>query len=54
MLDVPRAVKIASFSMWTPGLGGLSGFIKIPAEYPPACWRDESSSPQGEKKLLAK
>lgn len=29
MLDVPRAVKIASFSMWTPGLGGLSGFISL-------------------------
>jgi hypothetical protein len=29
-------------------------FIKIPAEYPPACWRDESSSLYSENKLLAK
>jgi hypothetical protein len=29
-------------------------FIKITAEYPPACWWDESSSPLGEVKALAK
>ena len=28
-------------------------FMKIPTEYPPACWRDESGSPKGEAKVLA-
>jgi len=28
-------------------------FIKIPTEYPPACWRDESGSPIGEAKVFA-
>jgi hypothetical protein len=35
-------------------IGTGLAFIKITAEYPPACWWDESSSPLGEVKALAK
>jgi len=28
-------------------------FIKVSTEYPPACWWDESGSPEGEAKVLA-